>query len=108
MTRDVAAALRTVAELRRLCLRLPHVATPAETMRRRRFDELVEAPAGAVSSDADAIAEGWGRWWREGRYGAIVVMSGGMRAELVDSDVRLASWLTAAFAAQEEGRSLPH
>ncbi|HUF92603.1 MAG TPA: hypothetical protein VMR23_09525 [Candidatus Limnocylindria bacterium] len=74
-----------------------------------RLDELVEPATphrlGRSRGIQDEIDI---RWWREGRYGAIVIMSGGMRAELVDSDVRLASWLTAAFAAQEEGRSLPH
>ena len=104
MTRDAAATLRKVAELRRLCLRLPHVATPAETMRRRRFDALIDAPAWAVAGDVDALAEGWARWWREGRYLDIVVMSASLRAGLVDSDLRLASWLTAAMTAEEEAR----
>ena len=45
---EVTARLDTVSALRRLCLRLPHVSTPMQITRLRRFDVLVETPERAA------------------------------------------------------------
>lgn len=55
---DAAAALRKVAVLRALCLRLPHIPTPAERHLLRRFDALVTTPHGASEGDTEALVAG--------------------------------------------------
>lgn len=92
---DVTARLSTVAALRALCLLLPHIATPAEIERLKRFDALVEAPERASDEDVDAVAAGWTRWWREGRTHELSQMARRLDPALVDSDRRLASFAVA-------------
>jgi hypothetical protein len=75
MERDAAATLRTVSALRALCLRLPHLPTPAEAERLRRFEWLVQRPEAITPGDADALAAGWRRWWRDGRWREIAGMA---------------------------------
>jgi hypothetical protein len=55
---DVDRSLRTVSELRRLCLSLPHLATPAEQRLLARLEQIVAVPASATSADIDAIVAG--------------------------------------------------
>ena len=93
---EVAARLATVAALRTLGLRLPHVATPTELERLNRFEALVQAPESATASDVEAIVAGWSRWWSEGRRTELANMARRLDAALVDSDRRLATFATAA------------
>ena len=99
MTSDrLTSRLATVSALRTLCLRLPHVATPRELERLRRFDALVPAPERATEQDVEALVAGWSRWWREGRTRELADMAGRLDATLVDSDRRLATFAVACLA----------
>lgn len=92
----MTATLRKVAELRRLCLRLPHLATPAERRRLQRFEGLAVAPGAATPEDLDALADGWMRWWRKDDRARILAMAEGLPSALIAADRRLASLLEAA------------
>jgi hypothetical protein len=92
---DVTAKLDTVSALRALCLRLPHLPTPGEIERLRRFDALVEAPERATDRDVDSLAAGWSRWWREGRTRELSDMARRLDPALVGGDRRLASFAAA-------------
>src|SRR2546428_1150181 len=63
---DIATTLRKVSALRSLCLRLPHVPTPAEKRLLERFEALTAAPTRATAADMEAIAVGWSGWGRGG------------------------------------------
>lgn len=93
---EVSARLATVSALRALGLRLPHVATPAELARLRRFEALVLAPEQATAADVEALVAGWSRWWREGRTAELADMARRLDVALIDSDRRLATFATAA------------
>ena len=98
--RDAATVLRKVSALRMLCLRLPHLPTPAEQERLRRFEGLVATPGAATDADIEALAAGWRQWWRDGRGDALRVMAERLPAGLVERDRRLASYLDAALRAR--------
>lgn len=100
--RDVDSALRAAAELRRLCLALPHLATPAETARLARFDELARAPERATPADVEALVTGWRAWWRAGSTAAIAAMAERVDRAVIDSDRTLATYAVAAGAACAE------
>lgn len=103
--RDVAETLRKVAELRRFCLKLPHLETPAERRRLERCEALATAPGAASPEDIDALAEGWTRWWRQGEAARILAMAARLPATLIAADRRLASLLAAArLTASETAR----
>lgn len=96
MTADeVAPRLAAVAALRALGQRLPHLPTPAEIERLRRFEMLVRAPASATASDVDALVAGWSRWWREGNTAELARMVSQIDPALIDADRRLATFATA-------------
>ena len=95
-SRDVASTLRAVAGLRALCRSLPHLATPAERERLRRFEALSTAPDSVTEDDIEVLAVGWERWWRSGQLNRIVAMAATLPAGLVERDRRLASFLLAA------------
>lgn len=95
---DAERAIRKASQLRALCLGLPHVPTPTETARLRRFAELVEAPASATKADVDALAAGWRRWWHQGEAGLLRAMAARVPADLLDADRRLATYACAAAA----------
>lgn len=94
--RDVASRLRAVSQLRRLCLSLPHVPTPAERRLLVRFEQLAQAPETAAAIDADAIAVGWRAWWRARDVAEIVAMARRLPSVLIDGDRRLATFAAAA------------
>ena len=100
-TSDAAPAIRSVAQLRALFVRLPHVPTPAELARLQRFEVIVADPALAGTEDIESIVAGWRRWWREGRVDQIAAMASAISADLVESDPRL---LDLAFVARERSR----
>jgi hypothetical protein len=99
---EVAARLATVSALRSLCLRLPHIATPAEVERLQRFEALVPEPARATTRDIEALVAGWSRWWREGRRAELAGMARRLDAAVIDADRRLATFATAANASASE------
>ena len=96
MPRDVAAVLRKVSALRALCLRLPHLTTPAERKLLRRFDALVVSPSAATDADTEALVAGWRQWWREGRTDALCAMADRLPAGTTERDRDLAAYLGAA------------
>ena len=100
-TRDIAAALRRVSQLRRLCLSLPHIPTPAEERLLSRFDEISAHPASARKTDVDAIAAGWREWWRTRQVAVIARMARAIDHRLVDGDRRLATLAVAAWSTLE-------
>jgi hypothetical protein len=87
---DATRAIRKASALRALCLKLPHVPTPAEMSRLRRFDELAAVPESATADDIEALAEGWRHSWFEGERERLHVMAVRLPAGLVDGDRRLA------------------
>ena len=94
---EVTARLAMVSALRILGLRLPHVPTPAEIARLKRFDPLVAAPENATARDVAALVVGWARWWREGRTTELSEMARRLDAALIASDRRLASFAAACL-----------
>jgi len=101
---DAATAIRKVSALRALCLRLPHVPTPAELARLQRFGELVSAPESASTDDIELLAAGWRRWWCQGETSRLRAMAAYVPASLVQSDRRLA--LCACVAAAREAENV--
>lgn len=100
--RDADANLRKVAALREFCLKLPHLPTPLETARLRRFDELVAHAASATASDVEALVAGWRQWWRAGRTAELRAMVGRVPQGIVQSDRRLATYAVAAEHVERE------
>lgn len=98
---DVDRSLKKVSELRRLCLSLPHLRTPAERRRLERFEALVRAPASATCDDIDAIATGWRTWWRAQRFEDIETMATRLPSDVVDGDRDLAMFAVAVRARGE-------
>jgi hypothetical protein len=87
---DATRAIRKASALRALCLKLPHVPTPAEMRRLRRFDELAAVPESATADDIEALAAGWRHWWFEGERERLHVMAVRLPAGLIDGNRRLA------------------
>ena len=98
---DIDRSLRKVSELRRLCLSLPHLSTPAERQRLERFEELVRAPGSATSEDADALATGWRTWWRAQRFDEIASMAERLPSVIVDGDRDVAMFAVAVRTRRE-------
>ena len=95
---DVTTTLQKVAALRAFALRLPHMETPGEAARLRRFDMLTASPGSATPEDLDALASGWARWWRAGQPRQILALAESLPEGLVARDRRLATYLEAARA----------
>src|SRR5881628_442165 len=81
---DIATTLRKVSALRSLCLRLPHVPTPAEKRLLERFEALTAAPTRATAADMEAIAVGWSGWWRGGNTGEVLDMAARIPVDLIE------------------------
>src|SRR5438094_10584838 len=81
---DIATTLRKVSALRSLCLRLPHVPTPAEKRLLERFEALTAAPTRATAADMEAIAVGWSGWWRGGNTGEVLDMAARIPADPIE------------------------
>jgi hypothetical protein len=92
MPRDATRTLQRVAELRTLCLTLPHLSTPAEEALLRRFDVLVASPESATEADLEAVVAGWRGWWRRGETDRLRAMAIRLPAHFIAGDRRLASY----------------
>lgn len=93
---DAEATLRAISSLRALCFSLPHLPTPAETHRMKRFATLETTPELAGFEDTETVLTGWRQWWRDGRAADLISMAGRLPPTLVESDRRLASYALAA------------
>jgi len=96
VARTADAKIRAVARLRDLCRRLPHIPTEAEQQLLERFQLLERAPTTARADDLDALAAGWGAWWRVRRSRDIASMAAALPPGLIDADRRLATYALAA------------
>lgn len=99
-TLDATVAIRKASALRALCLRLPHVPTPAEAARLRRCEALAVSPESATGADVEALAAGWRRWWHLGETERLRAMAARVPAGLIDTDRRLALYACATGALQ--------
>jgi hypothetical protein len=95
---DATTAIRKASALRALCLRLPHMPTPAELGRLKRFGELETSPETATIGDVEALISGWRRWWYQGETERLRAMAARMPAALTQCDRRLALYACAAVA----------
>ena len=95
---DPTTAIRKASALRALCRRLPHISTPAELTRLRRFGELATSPEAATIGDVEALISGWRRWWYQGETERLSAMAARVPASLMHSDRRLALCACAAVA----------
>jgi len=102
-TLNATAAIRKASALRALCLRLPHLPTPAEMARLRHCESLAATPELATAADVDALAAGWRSWWRRGETERLRAMALRVPARLINSDRRLATYACAADAPRESG-----
>lgn len=97
---DATAAIRKASALRALCLRLPHLSTPAEAARLRRCEALAVSPESATGADVEALAAGWRRWWRRGETERLRAMAARVPAGRIKPDRRLAQYACASGALQ--------
>jgi hypothetical protein len=93
---DAGAALRAISSLRALCLSLPHLPTPAESHRMRRFATLRATPELAGLEDTETVLTGWRQLWCDGRTDDLLAMARRLPPALVEGDRRLASYALAA------------
>ena len=98
---DADRAFKKASELRRLCLSLPHLSTPAEQRRLERFDGIVLAPGSATHHDVGAIVAGWRNWWRAQRFQDIERMASELPPDIVDRDRDLAMFAVAVRVRRE-------
>ena len=95
---DAERILRKVEALRSLCVRLPHLETPAETLLLDRFDALTATSDRLTANDRDAVAVGWRRSWRVGVMDTVHRMAARMDGNMVARDRTLATLWVAATA----------
>jgi hypothetical protein len=100
---DAERILRKVGALRSLCVRLPHLETPAETLLLERFDALASVSVGLTANDRDAVAVGWRRSWRAGETDTVHQMTPRMDGNMVACDRTLATLWMAATAPRWDG-----
>src|SRR5207245_9728907 len=101
---DIATTLRKVSALRSLCLRLPHVPTPAEKRLLERFEALTAAPTRATAADMEAIAVGWSGWWRSGNTGKVLDMAARILVDLIAASQSASSMWAGALRARWASR----
>src|SRR5437899_12903490 len=99
---EIATTLRKVSALRSLCLRLPHVPTPAEKRLLERFEALTAAPTRATAADMEAIAVGWSGWWRGGNTGKVLDMAARIPVDLIEASQTASSIWAGALRARWE------
>jgi hypothetical protein len=97
---DATAVIRKVSALTALCLRLPHLPTPAEVGRLRRCEALAASPESATTADVEALAAGWRSWWLRGDFERLRAMATRVPAGLISADRRLAMYACAAGTLQ--------
>lgn len=102
--RDAARALKRVAELRRLCLLVPHMATPVEDALLQRFKILAASPGSVTDADVEAVAAGWRRWWRLDEVELLRAMVAQLPADYIARDRQLASYAFAVSRVTEDSR----
>ena len=100
-TLDATAAIRKASALRALCLRLPHLPTPAEVVLLRRCEALAASAESASTADVEALAAGWRNWWLLGETERLRAMATRVPATLINSDRRLAQYACASGALQD-------
>lgn len=105
---DATTAIRKASALRALCLRLPHVPTPAEIRQLRRFEALAASPESVTGADVEALVAGWRRWWSEGKKEHLRAMAARLPAGLIDGDRRLALYAYALRALTGSGLAIQH
>jgi hypothetical protein len=105
---DIAPTLRKVAALRALCLRLPHLATPAERASLARFEGLVAAPHTATLSDVEVLVTGWRAWWRAQQHDPMRAMAERLPRDLVEHDRRLAMYRMAVNREPQPRAAIPY
>lgn len=99
---DPTTAIRKASALRALCRRLPHISTPAELTRLRRFGELATSPEAATIGDVEALISGWRRWWYQGETQRLCAMAARVPAALMHGDRSLSLYACAAVAREAE------
>jgi len=102
---DATAAIRKASALRALCLRLPHLPTPAELARLQRCEALAASPESATMADVEALVAGWRNWWLRGETERLRAMAARVPAGLINADRRLAQYACASGALLEVKRS---
>src|SRR6266566_1967274 len=95
---DAERILKKVGALRSLCVRLPHLETPAETLLLNRFDALASGPDRLTENDRDAVVVGWRRSWRAAETETVRQMVPRMDGNMVARDRSLAMLWVAATA----------
>ena len=93
---EITNTLRSVAALRGLCLRLPHLPTPAESRLLTRFKELADRSRHATQEDLQAVAVGWRQWWRDREIDRLLSMASGLSRTVIGLDREVTTYLAAA------------
>ena len=94
--RSVEDTLTTISALRRLCLTLPHAATPEEVRRLERFERLRKSAATLSDGDIDALRIGLRHCWRSRDTETLLDMAARIPGWLLDRDRWLQSFVVAA------------
>ena len=101
--RPVGDVLSAISALRRLCLTLPHAATPEEVRRLERFERLRTGGAPLSDGDIDAVRTGLRHCWRSRDTETLLDMAARIPGGLLDRDRWLQTFVLAARALSAEG-----
>ena len=96
LKRSVGETLMTVSALRRLCLTLPHAATPEEVRRLERFERLRRSAVPLNEEDLEALRTGLRQCWRSRDTQTLRQMAARIPAAFLDRDRWLQSFVVAA------------
>ena len=94
--RSVEDTLTTISALRRLCLTLPHAATPEEVRRLERFERLRRSAVLLNEEDLEALRTGLRQCWRSRDTQTLRQMAARIPAAFLDRDRWLQSFVVAA------------